>query len=98
MGLWYRTGSVSITQGTNSLTGTGTAWASQLHVGDAFTYDFQTWYEVVVVADDTHATLDRNYTGANLANANYAVLRVFANSTNADLAARLATQIQTVQG
>lgn len=94
---WYRTGTVSVVQGSVSVTGSGTAWSTQINVGDVFTVDNVTLYEIVAIASDTSLTLDRAYLGATNAAAPYAIIRNFTASTSAGMAATLAATNQVYQ-
>ncbi|MGH2435209.1 MAG: phage tail protein, partial [Pseudomonas sp.] len=47
---WYRTGTVAITAGQNTVTGTGTSFSANARVGDAFLGPDGNWYEVTNIA------------------------------------------------
>nr|WP_175428721.1 pyocin knob domain-containing protein [Azospirillum argentinense] len=91
---WYRTGSVSLTQGSAVVVGAGaTLWASALRAGMVFTTDFTTLYEVTAVTDDSHLTLDRPWTGSAVTGAAYAVIYGGAAISNAEIVAELMTMV-----
>lgn len=90
MATWYRTGTVSVTNGSTTVTGVDTLWSTQIKQGDVFTIDAQKWYEVDVVTSNTSITLKSAYTGTTASAQSYAIIRNFTNTTNADLAASLA--------
>ncbi|CAO3459812.1 hypothetical protein [Azospirillum argentinense] len=94
---WYRAGTVSVTDGSNAVVGTGTLWASQTQPGDFFTLDRQTWYMVESVADNTHLTVWPSFAGTTAAARPYAIVRGFNSTTQGDLAQRLADLIRKWQ-
>ncbi|MGB2078014.1 MAG: hypothetical protein ACPHWY_13840, partial [Pseudoalteromonas tetraodonis] len=60
-GAWYRVGTVNITNDNQSVVGVDTNWQNDviaIAVGDFFTLDAKTWYEVIAVNSDTSITLD----------------------------------------
>ncbi|MCG9708210.1 hypothetical protein L1D46_05270 [Pseudoalteromonas sp. Isolate3] len=91
-GAWYRVGTVNVTNGQQSIVGVNTAWQNDvisIAVGDIFTLDAKTWYEVTAVNSDTSLTLDRGFEGATQNTANYAIVR----NTSGTLLTRIAGQI-----
>lgn len=63
---WYRTGTVTVSNGSNVVTGTGTQWAGNVHVGDAIALGSPPQlYEVANVASNTTIGLVTNYTGTS---------------------------------
>ena len=100
---WYRTGTVSVTNGSDVVTGTNTLWVANVNVGDIFVGPDKALYEVVEVTDNITLriqTLDgiAAYQGATGTALTYAVVRSFTNTTNADLAARLSDMINKWHG
>lgn len=94
MGIWYRTGTAAVTNGSAAVVGTGTAWAAQVKAGDAISFDAgASWQEVGSVTDNTHLTLAANYGGSTASGLSYAVQR---NSPLWSLASDLATQVGTL--
>ncbi|WP_434672154.1 phage tail protein [Pseudomonas sp. R1-15] len=70
---WYKTGTVSVTQNSNAVIGTGTAFIANSRVGDAFHGPDGRWYEVINVASDTAMAISPNYQGASNAAGVYAL-------------------------
>lgn len=89
-GEWYQQGTVSVTNGSAVVTGSGgTLFVSQVTAGDMFTVDRSRFYEVLSVDSDTQITLTENYAGSSDATASYAIVRLFGNSLNAVIASRI---------
>jgi hypothetical protein len=97
---WYKSGTVSVTQNSNAVIGTGTAFISNARVGDAFRGPDGGWYEVTNIASDTAMSISPNYQGATNAAGIYALapmqgyvkdsadaLRAFVNLYGSKLAA-----------
>lgn len=62
MATWYKTGTVSVTNGGATVTGAGTAFVANVKVGDEFRLEgAQRGYEVVAVNSDTQLTIDPAY-------------------------------------
>lgn len=85
------TGTISITHGSTSVTGSGTAFLSQLVAGD-FIEAGGYWWEVVTVTNNTSATLYRSYGGTTVSGV--ASRKLGVTSTGASAAST--TVIQTV--
>ena len=64
MSTWYKTGTVSVTNGSGTVTGTGTAWVTALQIGDAIWLPDGRPYEVTGVISATSLTISPNYAGA----------------------------------
>ena len=60
---WYKTGTVSVTSGSNAVIGTGTSFIANSRVGDAFRGPDGEWYEVTNIASDTALSIAPNYQG-----------------------------------
>lgn len=90
---WYKTGTVSVTNGSAAVVGVDTLWLTQAAAGDLFTLDGAKFYEVLSITDNTHLTLASVYTGATLSAQAYAIIRNFTSTTNAALALSLADMI-----
>lgn len=93
----YSDGTVSLSTGSNIVTGTGTQFVTiaDIQVGDLFTLDGSTFYEIVTVTSDTQISIvtipnGTVYSGGNVSGASYAVIRNFTNTTTATLAVKLA--------
>jgi hypothetical protein len=70
---WYKTGTVSVAQNSNAVTGSGTAFIANARVGDAFRGPDGGWYEVTNIASNTAMSISPNYQGANNAAGTYAL-------------------------
>ncbi|WDH25128.1 hypothetical protein [Pseudomonas chlororaphis] len=97
---WYKSGTVSVTQNSNAVIGTGTAFIANSRVGDGFRGPDGGWYEVTNIASDTAISIDPPYQGATNAAGIYALaplegyvkesadqLRAIVNTFGAKLAA-----------
>lgn len=72
----YAAGVVSVTDGSATVTGTGTAWTSAL-IGRRFRLyaDAPDIYEIAAVGSATSLTLDRPFAGSSVADAAYGIYR-----------------------
>lgn len=70
---WYKSGSVNVTQNSNAVIGTGTAFIANSRVGDGFRGPDGGWYEVTNIASDTALAIDPPYQGATNASGSYAL-------------------------
>ncbi|MBF4211255.1 hypothetical protein EI533_26565 [Pseudomonas donghuensis] len=68
---WYRSGTVAIAAGQNTVTGTGTAFSANSRVGDAFQGPDGRWYEVTNIASAAVLTILPAYQGATVAGGAY---------------------------
>lgn len=97
---WYRPGTVSVTQNSNAVIGTGTAFIANSRVGDAFIGPDGRVYEVTNAASNTAISISPNYVGATTGAGTYAIapmqgyvkdsadaLRAYVNQFGAQLAA-----------
>lgn len=73
---WYRTGTVAITAGQNTVTGTGTNFSANGRVGDAFLGPDGRWYEVTNIASGTVLSILPAYQGATVSGGTYAITPV----------------------
>lgn len=64
---WYKTGTVRVTNNSNAVIGTGTAFIANSRVGDAFRGPDGGWYEVTNIASNTAISISPNYQGATVA-------------------------------
>lgn len=67
---WYKNGTVAVTTGATFVTGTGTRFASNSRVGDAFRGPDGDWYEVVNIASETVIGIYPEYAGASISGSN----------------------------
>ena len=99
-GAWYRAGKVSVTKGSKVVVGKSTSWKSavnKIQVGDIFTADSKTFYEIVGITDDSNLTLDRNFEGSTSSNHKYAIIRNTSATINSVLAGQVAKQLNQKQ-
>lgn len=73
----YRTGTVSVTQGSPIVNGAGTAWINEVGPGDLFTTEGQVWYQVSGVTSNGQMTLAAPWAGASASGQSYAITRDF---------------------
>lgn len=100
MAKWYRSGTVTVTNGSPTVTGVATGWATQVKEGDEFVGPDGVLHEVASTpVSDTVLTLQTNYTGATLAGAPYAVKR-FSTTWNSigELSLKISNFLQNVVG
>lgn len=60
---WYSEGTVDVTQGSATVTGTGVAFTANSRVGDGFQGPDGRWYELTNYASDTVISIDPPYIG-----------------------------------
>ena len=72
--MWYSTGSVAVTNGSATITGTGTAWLDAVQQGWAFYGPDGRPYQVLTVNSNTSITLARNYAGTTTTGAQYDIV------------------------
>lgn len=75
-GLWYRTGSVAVTQSSKKITGTGTSWQTALNrpsKGNVFYGPDGKAYEIDYISSETELYLVDVYTGANASSQSYKI-------------------------
>lgn len=92
-GLWQRTGNVTVTNGSKTLTGFGTKWKTgtlPIQKGHAFYGPDNAAYEVDTVVSDTEILLVDTYRGGTLANQAYRI-DITRTSTISQFAADLAS-------
>ncbi|MGE6564322.1 phage tail protein [Pseudomonas hunanensis] len=73
---WYRTGTVAITAGQTTVTGTGTNFSANARVGDALLGPDGNWYEVSNIASATVLSILPAYKGVTVASGTYAIAPV----------------------
>ncbi|ANS04632.1 hypothetical protein [uncultured Mediterranean phage] len=99
-GAWYRVGKVNVTVGSQSVTGVGTNWQNDvisIAIGDIFTTDAKTWYEVTAVNSDTSITLDRDFEGNTANGENYAIVRNSSGTILTRIAGQVSVQFNQKQ-
>jgi len=70
---WYKTGTVSVTQNSGAVTGSGVDFFANSRVGDAFRGPDGGWYEVVNIPSSTALSISPNYQGVTNASGSYAL-------------------------
>lgn len=73
---WYRTGTVAITAGQTTVTGTGTNFSANARVGDALLGPDGNWYEVTNIASATVLSILPAYKGTTISGGTYAITPV----------------------
>lgn len=87
---WYSTGTVNVTQGSSNVAGVGTNWVNAgLKVGDIFTIDKSRLYQITKINSNTSLTLQEAYQGATGTSQVYFVIRNFAGTMQAQIAAQV---------
>lgn len=86
--MWYTDGTITLVQGSNVATGTGTAFLEKVRYGDILMVDDKL-YEVTAAQNDLQILLERPYTGATATNRPYALIRNMTNASNYDLMAKI---------
>ena len=94
---WYKTGAVSVTNGSNAVTGVDTAFVINVMPGDIFTIDKSRMYEIYSVPSDTSLILMEPYQESTASNIAYAIIINFTYTMNARLAQRVANLIATYE-
>lgn len=87
--LWYRLGTISVTDGSTKVTGVGTHWTTAgINPGATLRVDGKYLaHEVKRVVSDTEIELGAAYYGGSTSGAAYSIDRNFQSTTNAKLAA-----------
>jgi len=71
---WYRAGTVAVTNGSTTVTGTGTAFVGNVEAGESFVGPDGRPYEIESVNSATQLTLGQTYQSANASGQAYAIL------------------------
>lgn len=74
MGIWYRLGTVAVTNGSTTVTGTGTAWTTNARPGDVLLVDGQI-VEIAAVGSNTAITLAVSWSGSTASGLTYAIIQ-----------------------
>ena len=74
----YIDGTVTIANGTTTVTGTGTAWATNTKAGEYILLGYD-WYQIKGVTSDTELDVARTYWGRDLTNATYKIAAMLSN-------------------
>lgn len=73
---WYSTGTVAVTLNSTTVTGTGTSFAANARVGDAFKGPDGAWYEITNIASATVLSILPSYKGATATGQAYSITPV----------------------
>lgn len=71
----YSTGTITVTNGSSSIVGSGTSWATSTNceVGEYIKLPDGKWYKITVVTDNTHVTIEISYQGSTLSGQTYTI-------------------------
>ncbi|RCS59711.1 hypothetical protein [Parvibium lacunae] len=86
---WYRVGSVALTNGSKTVTGTGTAFTSNVIAGDLFFAPDGKIYEIDIVTSDTVLQLYSVYGGTTASAQAYGIVRNFTANSQSQVAANM---------
>ena len=87
---WYATGTVSVTNGSTTVTGSGTNFVSGAQVGEGFYGPDDRLYEIQAIVSATSLTLADNYLGSTQTGQAYKIV------PTQSLVANLASQVSTL--
>ena len=94
----YKTGTIAITTGQLNVVGTDTQFLANVCAGDLITIDYQHWYPIAQVVDDTNLILDINYPDATITEQDYSISGISANwGMNSKIEAELVALIDDFQ-
>ena len=71
---WYKSGTITATNGSKTVAGVSTLWVNAIFPGDTFTQDFDHVYEVESVTDHTHFELVEPFDQTTISGAPYVVI------------------------
>jgi len=71
---WYSTGVVAVTNGSTTVTGTGTSWVGAVRAGDGFIGPNGQTLEISTIVSATELTLRTAYQGATASDQGYAII------------------------
>jgi len=95
---WYKTGTVTVTNGSPTVLGSGTTFLVSVSAGDLFTIDGSHIYEVTAVNTNTSLSLGHNYAGTTASGADYLIARLSTVSLNTvDLANQVSALLTSWQ-
>ncbi len=75
---WYKTGTITVTNGSPTITGAGTSWvdAGTLNAGDVMSAPDGNLYEIQSINSNPGITLASNYLGGSLSGQAYAIMPI----------------------
>jgi len=85
---WYRVGTISVTNGSATVTGSGTQWIANAAIGEGLRAPDGRIYEIINIASNTSLTITPNYLGSNQSGQAYEIVPT--QSFLRDLAAQAA--------
>ena len=96
---WYKAGTCSVTSGSPTVTGTGTAWVDNVRIGsDGFVGPDGLLYEILKVVSSTEITLAAAYKGTTASSGGYAIAPIQGYTKElADKAAALIDQFSDAE-
>lgn len=71
---WYRTGTVNVTNNSNTVVGAGTAWVQAASIGETFLGPDSQVYEIVAINSATSLTIAPVYKGSTASAQGYAIM------------------------
>jgi hypothetical protein len=92
---WYRTGTVSVTNGSTAVAGSGTNFVAGAQVGEGFAAPDGRLYEIVTIVSATSLTIGKAYLGSTQTGQTYEIVPT--QSLVADLAGQVSTLISDFQ-
>jgi hypothetical protein len=92
---WYRTGTVSVTNGSTAVTGSGTNFVAGAQVGEGFAAPDGRLYEIVTIVSATSLTIGKAYLGSTQTGQTYEIVPT--QSLVADLAGQVSALISDFQ-
>lgn len=71
----YTTGTLSVTNGSATVTGSGTTWATTTNaeVGEYIKLPDSKWYKITAIGSNTSLTIEKTYAGSTLSGQNYTI-------------------------
>lgn len=94
----YKTGTINITNGLPNVAGTGTAFLANVRPGDLLTIDYQHWYPIAQIIDNSNLILDINYPGTTITGQSYSISRISSNwGMNSNIEAELVALVDDFQ-
>lgn len=73
MSTWYRTGTIALTNGNTTVTGSGTAFIANAQIGEGLVAPDGRIYEITAIASDTSLTISPAYLGSTAGGQGYAI-------------------------
>jgi len=73
MSTWYKAGTANFTNGSATVTGSGTSWVDNVKIGDALRAPDGRTYEIVELVSSAEIEISPAYEGSSESNADYAV-------------------------